>query len=210
MKISESLVLCSVLAVLALPLAGLVNTAAAQGILVNPDFETGDLTGWLVTGETEGVSASVQSGDNGPALPGSNNAFLSNNLAAAISLTMKQTTPVGSIEAGEITYSFDLKLDQADVGGVLFVEIFAEQSGVGIVGGSGLLGPFWPWNEWSTFTGSFMAPEGADFLTVQIMANTGAAEGSNCIAHVDNVIIAGEGTVADEASSLDQVKALYR
>ena len=46
---------------------------------------------------------------------------------------------------------------------MLFVEIFAEAAGVGIIGGSGLMGPFWPWNDWDTFTGTFTAPANTDF-----------------------------------------------
>ena len=80
----------------------------------------------------------------------------------------------------------------ADVGGVLFVEIFAEQEGVGIIGGSGLIGPLWPW-EWTHYEGTFEAPAGTDFLTIQFMANTGAAEGTNCVAHVDNVYLSKDG-----------------
>ena len=51
MKISKRLVIMSIFAVLALPLVGAVD-ASAQNVLVNGDFETGDLTGWEVAGET--------------------------------------------------------------------------------------------------------------------------------------------------------------
>ena len=40
-----------------------------------------------------------------------------------LGLNMKQTTAPGSVGAGTLNYSFDLKLDQADVGGVFFVEL---------------------------------------------------------------------------------------
>ena len=104
-----------------------------------------------------------------------------------------------------------MKLIQADVGGVLFVEIFAEEEGVGIVGGSGLMGPYWPWNVWELFEGTFEAPANADFLTIQIMANTGAAVGSNCLANVDNVYVSQEGPpVATESTNWGGIKALYR
>jgi len=198
---------CSLILVSALVL--LAGGASAQNILVNGDFEMGDLTGWVVSGASPSSAVTVEGPDNGPALPGTHNAFL-NNTAEALGLNLKQTTPVGSAGEGEVTYSFDLKLDQADVGGVFFVQIFAEQEGVGIVGGSGLMGPFWPWNAWQTFGGSFMAPAGTDFLTIQFVATTGAAVGSNCVAHLDNVILEAQGAVPAESLSWSTTKALFR
>jgi len=206
MKYCKSLIFCCVVAVLALPLVG---SASAQNVLINGDFETGDLTGWVVAGGNAAATVTVQSPDNGPALPGMYNAFMENR-GEALGLTLKQTTPPGSAQGGTVNYAFDLKLDQADVGGVVFAEVFAEQEGVGIVGGSGLQGPFWPWNAWQTFTGSFMAPATTDFLTIQIVAVTGAATGTNCVVHVDNVSLEGQGVVATEESTWSNVKALYR
>lgn len=205
MKSCKSLTLVTILALAALT----ATVASAQNVLVNGDFETGDLTGWVVAGGNASANVIIQSGDNGPSLLGTHNAYME-NFGEAIGLTMKQTTPVGSAQGGQIDYSFDLKLDRADVGGVLFVQIFAEQEGVGIIGGSGLMGPYWPWNAWTTYTGSFTAPEGTDFLTIQFMANTGAAIGTNCLAHVDNVILMGSGTVAAETQTWSNVKAMYR
>jgi len=179
MKTSKSMVLSCIFAVLALPLVGAVGDASAQNLLVNPGFETGDLTGWLVFGQSANSDVTVQSPDNGPSLPG--------------------------------MHSYDLKLDQADIGGVLFVEIFAEVAGGGVIGGSGLMGPLWPWNDWAFFGGSFEAPASTDFLTIQIMANTGAAIGTNCLAHVDNVYLSQEGPpVATESKNWGGIKALYR
>jgi len=195
------LVVCAVLAITAMG-------ASAQNVLTNGDFETGDLTGWQVFGESPSSSVTVQSPDNGPSAPGTHNAFLDNQ-AEAVGLTLKQTTVPGSITEGEVFYSFDLKLDQADVGGVLFVEIFAEESGVGIVGGTGLMGPFWPWNVWETTSSSFIAPAGADFVSIQFTATTGATTGSNCLAHVDNVVIYQDVSPV-ESSTWGAVKSLYR
>lgn len=205
MRNSKSLFLVCMLSLLALA----ASSALAQNILINGDFETGDLTGWEINGVSGASNVTVQSPDNGPTMPGTNNAFMS-NFAEAIGLNMKQVTAPGTAGAGDVNYSFDLKLDQADVGGVLFVQIFAEQSGVGVVGGSGLMGPFWPWNAWTTYTGSFIAPAGTDFLTIQFVATTGAATGTNCVAHVDNVILESQGAVPDEATSWGDVKTLFR
>ncbi len=204
MQLNKNFALSLFSAMLILSLAG---AAMADNILENPGFETGDLTGWVVAGQSGSSDATVQSGDNGPTTPGTYNVFMDNQ-AEAMGLTLKQTTMPGSATGGTVMYSYDLKLDQADVGGVLFVEIFAEAEGVGIVGGSGLMGPLWPW-EWTNYTGSFEAPENTSFLTIQIMANTGAAIGTNCLAHVDNVVL-DQGTVPVESTGLDSIKALYR
>jgi hypothetical protein len=206
--VKSSLVTGCILAVLALPLAGGVGVALAENLLSNPGFEAGDLTGWLVFGQSPNSDVTVLSGDNGPSAPGTHNAFLDNQ-AEALALVLKQSTPAGSAIPGTVLYSFDLKLDQADVGGVLFVNIFAEQEGGGVIGGSGLMGPFWPWNAWTTYNGSFQAPASTSFLTIQIEAVTGASTGSNCRAHADNVVL-DQGTVAAEEMNWGGIKSLYR
>ncbi|MFT5783865.1 MAG: hypothetical protein ACI9JE_001188 [Candidatus Krumholzibacteriia bacterium] len=195
-------------AVLVVSMFGAVG-AMAQNILTNPGFESGNLAGWSVAGGNFATSVTVESPDNGPSLPGTNNAYMVNN-GEAIGLTLKQTTASGTAGPGLVTYSFDLLLDQADVGGVVFVEIFAEGDGVGVVGGSGLLGPFFPFNNWASYVGSFMAPAATDFITMQFVAATGAATGTNCIVHVDNASVEVQGVVADEVASFGGVKALYR
>lgn len=209
MQFAKRILTVCFVATLAISTGGLMASATAQNLLVNGDFETGDLTGWEVAGGNASAGVTVETPDNGPAFPGTNNAYL-NNMGEAVGLTLKQVTAPGTAAPGLINYSFDLKLDQADAGGVLFVEIFAEAEGVGIIGGSGLMGPFWPWGEWETFGGGFIAPENTSFLTIQIMANTGATQGTNCLAHVDNVVLDLNGIVADETTSLDSIKALYR
>ena len=196
-----------VLALLALPLVAAVDDAVAENLLMNGDFETGDVTSWEVFGVSPSSNVTIESPDNGPTAPGTYNAFLDNQ-AQALALLLKQSTPAGSAVPGELLYSVDLKLDQADVGGVLFVHIFAEQAGGGVVSDN-LLGPYFPWNEWQTFSGSLMAPANADFFTIQIEAVTGATTGSNCRAHADNVIL-DQGTVDNQDITMGGVKALYR
>ncbi len=206
MQLSKRMIIVGSAAVLALASLGAVGDASAQNLLVNADFETGDLTGWEVFGQTANSDVVVESGDNGPTLPGTHNAFLDNQ-AEAIGLTLKQSTAAGSASPGEVSYSFDLKLDQAELGGVFFVEIWAEQVGGGVIGGSGLMGPFWE-VDWTAHAGTFEAPAGTDFLTIQIMVNTGADAGSNCLAHVDNVDLS-YGSVPTESTNMSTVKALY-
>ena len=208
MKNWQSTCLACALALVVLPLAGTVSDASAQNILTNPDFETGDLTGWTTFGESGSSSIVVQSGDNGPSMPGTFNAFLDNQ-AQAVGLGLKQTTAPGTAAGGGVEYSFDLKLDQADLGGVLFVELFAEAEGVGIVGGSGLIGPLWPW-EWTSYSGSVVAPGNTSYLTIQFVATTGATVGSNCVVHVDNVVVEQPGVIPTEPTSWSEVNALFR
>lgn len=209
MKISKRMIIGCALALLALPLAGTMSSASAQNLLVNGDFENGDLTGWSVSGESANSMVTVQSPDNGPTLPGTNNAYLGNN-AQAIGLNLRQSTGDGTAAEGMVAYSFDLKLDEANAGGVVFAEIIAEMAGGGILASSGLVGPVWPWNAWSTYSGSFMAPAGTDFLTIRIEAATGAAVGANCLLHADNVKVEQPGVVATETTSMGNIKALYR
>lgn len=201
MRFSNSVIV--VLLVLAMAIS-----ASAANIIENPGFETGDLTGWQVFGESASSSVTAQAGDNGPSAPGDYNVFMDNQ-AEAIGLTLKQSTAPGTAVGGEVYYSFDCKLDQADVGGVMFIEMFAEQSGIGIVGGSGLIGPIWPWGAWQTFDGTWNAPAGTDFLTIEFRATTGAAVGTNCIVHVDNVIL-DQGISPVESATWSTIKAMYR
>lgn len=199
MKMNKVLIIAAVL-------ASAAGVALADNPLANSGFETGDLTGWQVFGASENASVTVVSGDNGPAAPGTFCAFLDNHAQAA-GLTLKQTTPVGSVGAGTVLYSFDLKLGQAANGGVFFVELFAEQEGVGIIGTSGLLGNYTP-AGWTTFSGSFVAPEGTDFLTIQLTAVTGAVDGTISSMYVDNVTV--DTAVATDATTFSSVKALFR
>lgn len=190
-------------ALLALAVAG----SAFANALDNPGFETGDLTAWQSLGGNASATISVVS-DNGPSAAGSHCAYMA-NFGEAVGLTLKQTTLPGTAIGGLVTWTFDLKLGQAGLGGVFFVQVFAEQSGVGIVGGSGLLGNYTP-NGWQTFTGSFMAPAGTDFLTIQFMANTGAVVGGSSTMYVDNVSLEQEGIVSDESATWGGVKGLFR
>ena len=163
----------------------LIANQASANLITNPGFETGDLTGWLALGLSGSSTITVEGTDNGPSAAGTHDAF-ENNQAEALGLTLQQTTANGSATAGTVYYSYDLKLGTAAVGGVFFVEIFAQNSVGAVIGGSGLLGNYTPAN-WTTYSGSFVAPANTDHLTIQFEANTGAAAGSVSSMHVDNV-----------------------
>jgi hypothetical protein len=207
MQVLNKLILGGLCAVLLLPLTA--GNASAQNLLVNPDFETGDLTGWLVAGASGSSVITVNSPDNGPSAPGTNHAFLDNQ-AEGLALTLKQSTPSGvGAGGGTVFYSFDLKLGQAANGGVFFVEVFAEEDGVGVVASSGVLGNYTP-ADWTAYSGSFESPAGTDFLTIQLSAITGAVTGSVSSMLVDNVSLRIDAPVSAEPESWGGVKAQYR
>ncbi len=165
------------------------NGAFAQNLILNPGFETGDTTGWLVLGS----SITVQTPDNGPSAPGTYNAFQDNSAVAA-NLALQQTTPNGSVGAGVlVNYSFDLMAGNNANGGVEFVHIFDQNASGGVIGEpTGLLGPLLlgsPDGLWHTFSGSFTTLAGTDHLTIEFDATTGAAAGSLQQMHVDNVVL---------------------
>ena len=162
---------------------------ASANLILNPGFETGDFTSWLVLGAT----GTVQSPDNGPSAGGTHNAFLDNQAVAA-NLALQQTTAAASVGSGVlVNYSFDLKAGINAAGGVLFVHIFDQNSGGGVIGQpTGLIGPLLvgpPDGLWHTFSGSFTTLAGTDHLTIEFDATTGAGAGSIEQMHVDNVVL---------------------
>jgi len=203
MRFDKFLALGGLLALLVIS----AGAASAQNIVSNPDFETGDLTAWEVAGGNANAVVTVVA-DNGPTAPGSFCAFLDNQ-SEAVGLTMKQPTPVGSAGEGTCYYSFDLKVGEAALGGVFFVEIFAEQEGVGIIGGSGLLGNFAP-ADWTNIQGNFLTPANTDFVTIQFTAVTGAVVGGVSSMFVDNVSLDFRGTIPAEEMSVGALKAQHQ
>ena len=207
MQLAKKLLVGSALIFLALPLAGSLSNASAQNALVNAGFETGDLTGWTVNGVTANSTVTVESPDNGPTAPGSFHVLMDNQVDG-LGMTLKQSTLPGTAGPGEVFYSFDLKLVEAAAGGVFFVEIFAEGDGLGVLGGSGILGNYTP-ADWTTFTGSFIAPANTDFLTIQFGAITGANIGSVSSMRVDHVRLT-QGSIPTETSNWGELKSDYR
>ncbi|NJD17727.1 MAG: hypothetical protein FIA95_00350 [Gemmatimonadetes bacterium] len=197
----------SVVVCVATLLVATATAASAAYILSIPGFESGDLSGWQVFGIGGSSYVTVMSPDNGPSAPGTRHAFMDNR-APGLGLTLKQTTAPGTATGGVVFYSFDLKLVRAELGGVFFVQVFAEKTGAGIVGSSGLLGNYAA-AGWNTYQGSFVAPAGTDFLSIQFMANTGANIGSVSQMLVDNVSL-DQGTTPAPPSTWGRVKSLYR
>ena len=165
------------------------NSAIAANLLLNPGFETGDFTSWLILGQGAGASSTVQSG-NGPSAPGLFSAFMTDTIPAN-NLALQQSTPVGSATPGLVQYSFDLLGNTSANGGVAFVHIWDINSTGGVIDqGPGLLGPFFPsTSSWTTYTGSFGAPANVNHFEIEFDCTTGAASGSAEAFYVDNVVL---------------------
>jgi hypothetical protein len=181
---------------------------ASANLLTNPGFETGDLTGWAALNTNAVATIAVQAPDNGPSAAGSHNAYL-NNQGEAIGLVLAQTTPLGSATPGPVYYAYDLKTGPTALGGVFFVEIFAQNAAGAVIGNAGLQGNYTPAN-WTTFSGSFTAPAGTDHLTIQFEAVTGAVVGGSSAMHVDNVLLQQVVPTETSKSTWGKLKALYR
>jgi PEP-CTERM motif-containing protein len=161
---------------------------SAANLVLNPGFETGDTTSWLTGGTGVGASITVQSPDNGPSAPGTNNCFMTNSIAAS-NLYLQQSTALGDASPGLVNYSFDMKGVTSAVGGVFFVHIWDINSTGGVIDqGPGLLGPYFPsTTSWTTITGSFTAPSNVNHLEIEFDCTTGAGAGSAEAVRVDNV-----------------------
>jgi len=162
------------------------NTALAQNLIVNPGFNTGDLTGWTPLNAGTGATVSVLPTGGNP----TDYAWL-NNTVEAYNLALSQVTANGSVVGAGITvnYSFDLLGGNQAAGGVDFIHIFDENaSGAVISQGPGLLGPYFPSTSgWTTYTGSFTTVAGSDHLYIEFDATTGANVGSTDQMGIDNV-----------------------
>ena len=164
------------------------NAAFAQNLILNPGFETGDLTGWTPLNAGPGATISVISTGGNP----TDYAWLNNSLEAN-NLALSQTTANGSVVGAGLTvnYSFDLLGGNQSGGGVDFIHIFEQNSSGGVISqGPGLLGPYFPSaSGWTTYTGSFTTVAGIDHLTIEFDATTGANVGAMDQMGIDNVVL---------------------
>ena len=111
-----------------------------------------------------------------------------------------------------VTISFDAKGSLA-AGGVAFAEFFSELDGGGvsaseILGGGPLtLNP----DTYTNFTfETTTGPDVSGGVTVQLTATTGGDPASSALVFYDNLTVVIDVMVADEPTSFDSVKALYR
>ena len=170
-------------------LAGLFvgNSVLATNLILNPGFETGDLTSWSVLGASGGSAyANALSGANGPSAPGTFDAYMYNVVPAA-NLALQQSTALGSAVPGLVNYSFDLKVDSSLNGGVVFIHLWDINATGGVIDqGPGLKGPYFN-SGWQTYTGSWTAPAGVNHFEIEFDCTTGATSGSTEAIEIDNV-----------------------
>lgn len=177
------------------------NSVFAGNLILNPGFETGNTTDWLVLGANGSTAyVNVQSGANGPSAPGTYDAYMYNVIPAA-NLALQQSTALGDASPGLVNYSLDLKVDSSLVGGVVFIHFWDINSTGGVIDqGPGLKGPYFN-STWQTYTGSWTAPAGVDHFEIEIDCTTGAGSGSTEAIEVDNVSL----TQVPEPASLSLV-----
>jgi hypothetical protein len=156
-------------------------------LILNPGFETGDLTDWSVLGVSGGSAyVNVLSPNNGPSAPGTHDAYMYNVIPAA-NLALQQSTALGDASPGLVNYSLDLKVDSSLNGGVVFIHLWDINATGGVIDqGPGLLGPYFN-TGWTTLAGSWTAPAGVNHFEVEIDCTTGATSGSTEAIEVDNV-----------------------
>jgi hypothetical protein len=168
-------------------LAGLFvgNSVLATNLILNPGFETGDMTYWSTLGASSGAS-NTMSFDNGPSAPGTYSVLMVNSFPAS-NLALQQSTALGDAVPGLVNYSFDLKVDTSLNGGVVFVHLWDINASGGVIDqGPGLKGPYFN-TSWQTYTGSWTAPAGVNHFEIEIDCTTGATSGSAEAIEVDNV-----------------------
>jgi hypothetical protein len=151
-------------------------------LVVNGDFETGDLTGWTIF--DNGGLIMVDGTEN-------NGGMFSVNVVAGQGqnpVLKQESLAVGSVMPGDlINVSFDMKGSAVD-GGVIFPELISEQAD----GSSGeLLDTIAaPTPDWTTYT--YMATAGADVtrgITLQIAVVCGGAPTCSAAVFIDNASV---------------------
>jgi hypothetical protein len=167
------------------------SQVSAQNLLVNGNFETGNLNGWGVFQNNPPLTDVTIMNDNGPSATGVWSADM-HNLNQALGLTLKQSTAPGSVlGAGvKLNYSFDVKQMASANGGVFIVQIFDALANGGVLD-TPLNAVLNLNGNWQTFSGSWTTSNPlTDNVTIQFIAATGAVVGSQEQVRVDNVVIA--------------------
>lgn len=181
----SKLIGCSVFAA-ALFFSG--SRALATNLIQDPGFESTNTTPWV------GAGPGFFQYGNGPSAPGtvSQNEF--GGGSSAFTLTLKQTTPNGSVGAGVlINYSFDI-LQEGAAGwnnGTETIHILDENSSGTVLGEP--VGPFqpsyFPDTTWHTISGSFTTLPNTDHLEIQFLSSKSAGIDTEVNFNIDNVVL---------------------
>ena len=174
--------------------------AALQNVVVNGDFESGDLTGWI-SFNNDGSTAAIS--DNSTIAPGNTGSFAGQMLAPAggFPILKVERLAEGLLTGGAaVTVSYDVysPLQTVDknlgdfVGQVVFVaELFTERTGDnGAVNEILQSAPVWITPEWQRYTfNTNLAADAGGGVSLLFKADCGA--NTNCAfdARIDNVSI---------------------
>lgn len=196
------------LCVVALVLGAGMVQADPLDIAVDGSFESGNLDSWVLFPTADGQIVLTSPGSEGDYA-----VCITNTVNPSAAIIKNANIGIGVVEAGQaVTISFDAK-GTFGVGGVAFAEFFSELDGGGVsaseILGGGPLGinpDTWTSFSFETVTG----PDVSGGVTVQFTATTGADPASSAQVYYDNLQVIIDVTVADEPSTMDSVKALYR
>ena len=153
-------------------------------LTTNGDFETGDFTGWTNFCDQGAASCTVtMDNPNG----GSFAARLEQPTPAANVVIKQERIAAGQVANGDtVDVSFSLR-GAVGVGGVVFLEVFTEETGGGVVL-EGIFGPLFPTAGWVQVSESVsLTGNPGDGITVQIAGITGGDPASFVDIYVDDV-----------------------
>jgi hypothetical protein len=164
------------------------SRASATNLIQDPGFENADPTPWV------GAGPGFFQYGNGPSAPGSASQNEFGSGSSAFTLTLKQTTPNGSVGAGVLVhYSFDL-LQEGVTGwnnGTETIHILDENSSGTVLGEP--VGPFqpsyFPDTSWHTLSGSFVTLPNTDHLEIQFLSSKSAGINTEVNFNIDNVVL---------------------
>ncbi len=169
-----------------LALVAMVSLSASADLTVNGDFETGDTSDWESFPTANSVFEAQADANSG-----SFGGRLFNDDSASGAVIKQANIGIGVVNPGdEILISFAAK-GTGEVGGVAFAEFFSELSGGGtssneLLGG----GPLGITSDWQDFNFTTTAgPDVSGGITLQFVAATGGAAGSQIELFIDDVAV---------------------
>jgi hypothetical protein len=161
------------------------QVSAGANLILNPGFETGDLSDWTYSGAGGNAAIFVNSGLNGPSAPGSDSVLLT-NFNPSTALSLQQST--GSVLPGVVDYSFDLYPMVSVNGGAFSLHIIAvPSSGMNVDLGPVVYSGRYN-SQWHTVSGSVTAPAGVDHLIIEFDCSAAAGSSGDAV-FLDNVSI---------------------
>ena len=155
-------------------------------LTTNGDFETGDFTGWTNFCDTPGQSCTItQDNPNG----GQYAASVLNNAPATPAVIKQERIAAGEVATGDTVDVSVFLRGSVGAGGLVFVEVFSEETGGNVVQ-EAILGPFFPTNDWVEVSASVLLNGNpGDGITLQVAAITGGDPASFADVFVDDASV---------------------